>query len=201
MRCLMCGRELGYGSVRDIVFGDDPLCMSCRRKWRYKRIRFRFDHCTLRSSCIYNEAFSRCLIQYKELADEALKDVFLYRDLKWFRRTYRNRQLLMMPSSPKKAESRGFSHLGRMFECSGLEITEPFIKLEEGDQKQKNREERLKMENMIILKEDAVLKDRIVLCDDTVTTGATLRGALKALENRHADIEIYTVSVNRRWVR
>lgn len=201
MRCLMCDRELGYGSIRDIVFAEDPLCMHCRRLWQYKKIRFRFENRTLRSSCIYNEAFSRCLIQYKELADEALKDVFLYHDLKWFRRTYRNRQLIMMPSSSAKMESRGFSHLRRMFECTGMEIAEPFIKLDESDQKQKNRRERLEMENRIILKEDAVLKDRIVLCDDTVTTGSTLKGALKALSDIPLDIEIYTVSANRRWVR
>lgn len=199
MRCLICGKELGYGSIRDIVYGDDPLCMDCRRQWKKKRIRFSFDGYPLYASYIYNEAFSKCLIQYKELADEALKDAFLFEDLKWFRRTFRRRQIVLMPSSRMKLESRGFSHLRKMFECTGMEITEPFIRLDEGSQKQKNRQERMEIENRIILKPDAALNKRIVLCDDTITTGATLKGALNALSEEHLNIRIYTVSANRRW--
>ena len=88
MRCLMCEKELGYGSLTDILFGDDPLCHACRVKWKKKRIRFMFEGHRLRSSYVYNEAFSSCLIRYKELGDEALKDAFLYEDKNWFRRTY-----------------------------------------------------------------------------------------------------------------
>lgn len=201
MRCLMCDTQLGYSALRDILSGDDPLCMDCRRKWRKKRISFRFEGYRLRSSYVYNEAFSKCLIQYKELADEALKDAFLYEDLRWFRRVYHGRQLVMMPSSPVKREARGFSHLKRMFECTGMEIIEPFVKPDETDQKKRSVRQRRRMEHGIFLKPDAAFAERIVLCDDTVTTGSTLKGALNALGDSCADIEIYTVSANRRWLR
>ena len=149
---------------------------------------------------MYDEAFSKCLIQYKELADEVLKDVFLYEEVRWFRRVYRGARLAMLPSSPMKLQSRGFSHLKRMFECTGMEIIEPFVKLDSADQKKRSVSERRKMEHGIFLKPDADLKGKIVLCDDTITTGSTLKGALNALGDKAEDIEIYTVSANRRWL-
>ena len=201
MRCLMCGKELGYGSLSDIISGEDPLCMECRRKWQKRRISFCFEGIRLRSSYVYNEAFSKCLIQYKELADEALKDVFLYEDLRWFQRMYRGYQLVMMPSSLHKLQSRGFSHLRQMFECTGMEIIEPFVKPDEGDQKGKSKVMRHAIESGIVLKPDAQLHKKIVLCDDTITTGSTLKGALKALAGMDLKIRIYTVSANYRWLK
>ncbi len=201
MRCLMCGKELGYGSLSDIISGEDPLCMDCRRQWRKRQISFRFEGLRLRSSYVYNDAFSKCLIQYKELADEALKDVFLYENLRWFQRVYRGYQLVMMPSSFQKIQNRGFSHLRKMFECTGMEIIEPFIKIDSTDQKGKSRIMRHAIESGIVLRADARLNEKIVLCDDTITTGSTLRGALKALHGKQLKIGIYTVSANYRWLK
>ena len=200
MRCLMCDCELGYGSLRDILFGDDPLCLDCRRQWQKRKICFDFEGHRLRSSYVYNEAFSRCLIQYKELCDEALKDVFLYENLRWFQRTYRGYQIAILPSSLSKQAKRGFSHLEKMFACTGMEIIDPFLKTDEGDQKKKTVRQRAEIENRIFLKPDAELKKKIVLCDDTITTGSTMKGALRALGEENVHVEIYTVSVNRRWI-
>ena len=201
MRCLMCEKELGYGSLTDILFGDDPLCHACRVKWKKKRIRFMFEGHRLRSSYVYNEAFSSCLIRYKELGDEALKDAFLYEDKNWFRHTYRGYTPVLMPSTKEKEEASGFSHLARMFECTGKETLSPFVKLSDRTQKGRTRAERLAMSVNIGLKEGAVLPDKIVLCDDVITTGSTLRGALKALEGYSGKIEIYTVSATALWFR
>jgi competence protein ComFC len=201
MRCLMCDRELGYGSLTDILFADDPLCHACRVKWKKKKIRFEFEGHRLRSSYVYNEAFSACLIRYKELGDEALKDAFLFEDKNWFRRTYRGYTPVIMPSAKEKEAARGFCHLAGMFGCTEREILSPFVKLSDRTQKGSTRAERLAMSANIGLKEDAVLPGRIVLCDDVITTGSTLRGALKALEGYRGKIEIYTVSASSLWFR
>lgn len=197
----MCEKEMGKGGLRDILFGDDPLCIDCRRMWKNKPVKFYLDDVELNASYVYNEAFSGCLIQYKELADEALKDVFLFENRKWFRRKYRGYALVMMPSTQQKIQARGFSHLKEMFACTKMEIIEPFEKTADTVQKGKSRRQRLEMMSEIRLKEGIVLPEKIVLCDDTVTTGSTLRGALHALKGYSGKIQIYTVSANRRWYR
>lgn len=200
MRCMMCGKLIGSDSIYDALWSDDMLCSSCRRQWEKKDISFRLDGVRLRSSYVYNKTFSSCLIQYKECGDEALKDVFLYQVLRQFKIRYRGRILLMMPSSDDKIRQRGFSHLGRMFECTGMEIMEPFAKTQSSPQKGRNRAGRLSMAHHIVLKEPMKPGMKLLLCDDTVTTGATLKGALNCLKDLSADIEIYTVSANHRWI-
>ena len=66
MRCLMCGKEMKQGSFRDILFEEDLLCENCRSGWDKRKIEFRLDGIRVRSDYVYNDAFSNCLIQYKE---------------------------------------------------------------------------------------------------------------------------------------
>ena len=199
MRCIYCGRQMQESSLRDLLAGSDPLCLPCRAQWERKDIRFLLDGIRLDSFYVYNEVFSSCLIQYKECGDEALKDVFLYGLEGKIRRMYRGYTFLMMPSSEEKVNERGFSHLAAMAECLRLPAEEPFEKISHASQKRLGREERLKMAGNIRLKDGAVLPEKIVLFDDTVTTGATLRGALSCFDHEGHRIRICTVSYNRRW--
>ena len=200
MKCLLCGRQMQESSLSDLIFGNDLLCRKCRGEWQRKDIAFLLDGVPLDSFYVYNAAFSACLIQYKECGDEALKDVFLSQVKNRLRRRYRGFTLLMMPSTQKKTEARGFSHLKSMFECLGLPCLEPFEKTEDISQKAMGRSARQEMITAIRLKKDIQLPEKIVLCDDTVTTGATLKGALKCLDQKKHTIRICTVSYNARWI-
>lgn len=201
MRCLMCGKDLMEGSLTDILIGEDPLCSSCRSQWEKIRWRFRFHGVPVYASYLYNEAFSACLIQYKECCDEALADVFLTEEKNRVKRMYRGWTMIPMPSTPERQTQRGFHHLRGMLACTGLPVLDAFEKTAAGEQKKQDRAGRLKMADAIRLKEDAVLPEKIVLFDDTVTTGSTILGALRCLEGRNIQIRIYAVSVNYRWVR
>ena len=57
------------------------------------------------------------------------------------------------------------------------------------------------MEHGIVLKQGILLPEKTVLCDDTLTSGATMKGALNALEKKPGKLRIYTVSINRTWVK
>lgn len=200
MRCLMCGKNRDAGSLKDILYGNDPLCSECRAEWQKKRIRFRIEGIPAESSYVYNRAFSRCLIQYKECGDEALKDVFLYEVREYLQLRYHGYVLCLMPSSEEKREVRGFSHLSLMFSCLNMKMLEPFAKQSSQSQKVLHRRERMEMSHLITLKENIELPDKILLCDDTVTTGATLSGALSCLAQRVKKVRIYTVSANAAWL-
>ena len=200
MRCLMCGKNRDEGTFRDLFDPQDPLCEKCRSEWHRKQIRFRLGGVLAESSYVYNEAFSRCLIQFKELNDEALKDVFLYEVAGRLRFRYRGYTLCLLPSSEEKSAARGFSHLRLMFACLKMPMIEPFRKVTSQDQKHLNREERLAMQDAIILKDGVQLPEKILLCDDIITTGATMLGALAALGKKAKKVRIYAVSANIRWL-
>ena len=171
MRCLMCGEPIGTETFADLFRGEDVLCSACRGQW--KRISHRFRFCGKNAFGLYeyNDAFSSCLIQFKELGDEALKDVFLYPDCARLKRMYHGRTLLLLPSAAEKLEARGFSHLWEMFESIGLPMLEPFVK-----------------------RDTVHLPKRVVLADDVITSGSTMKGALAVLP-KDLDVQVFACAI------
>ena len=190
MRCLMCGEPIRNDSLEDLFRPEDVLCSRCRSEWKRIDQHSKLNGIPVYVLYEYNEAFSSCLLQYKECLDEALKPAFLFPDRNRLKRMYRGMTLLLMPSTREKQAERGFSHLAGIFEGLGLPMIEAFEKTAEIDQKGKHRAERMKLETGIRLKRDIRLPKRIVLADDVITTGSTIKGALRCLPEGH-DVRIF----------
>lgn len=199
MRCLLCACNKEDASLSDLLDGTDPICQTCRRKWERKDLYFKLEGIPCYAPYVYNDAFSECLLQFKECGDEALKDVFLYEIRKQFRRKYRGYTILLMPSSTQKREERGFSHLEEIFSCTKMPMLDVLAKAENISQKQKTFQERMEMKQKIQLKTDMKLPDRILLVDDTITSGATMLGALACIKDKCRKVRIFSVSANQRW--
>lgn len=190
MRCLMCHKPIRRDSFATLFQKEDVLCTDCRSAWKRIEKRFRFEGHDAFALYAYAGGFSECLLQYKELCDEALKPVFLYPDRGLLRRMYHGRTLLLLPSSKEKEAYRGFSHLAGMFEGLDLPMMEPFEKTENISQKNRSREERAVMASAIRLKPGVRIPKKVVLADDVITTGSTMKGALAALP-KGRDIKIF----------
>lgn len=198
MRCLLCGKEMGSDDLYDLFLSDDVICRDCRNKWERAPHALKVDGICAEAPWIYNDAFASCLLQYKELYDEALGPAFLQCDRKRLHRKYHGYRLFLMPSSKRNRERRGFSHLEGMFAGIGKSIEEPFEMIDELDQKQKSGRQRVRMEENIRLKDGVKVQGKILLCDDTMTTGSTLRGALRCLKGAK-DVRIVCASFNKAW--
>ena len=199
MRCLLCDKEIGSDDLYDLLWSEDVLCRACRKQWQRMPHGFRFKKMQVEALWVYNDAFSRALLQYKECNDEALEDVFLIKDRRRLHWKYRGWTVALMPSSPEKYAKRGFSHLEGMFAGLGLPMIEPFMQITSMDQKQKDRRSRQLMANNIRWKEGCPVPQKILLCDDTITTGATLVGAARAIPQK-CRIKILCASANEAWI-
>ncbi|MEE8807434.1 MAG: hypothetical protein SOI44_03325 [Lactimicrobium sp.] len=198
MQCLLCHKEIGSDSLYDLLVSEDVLCSSCRKSWQRIDLHFQIEGVKAYAPWLYEENFSHALIQYKEAGDEALSPVFFQLDKKKLRRKYKNFCVCAMPSSQRKRSMRGFSHLALMYDWLG-DVHDPFGMKQQMDQKAKGME-RERMASNLFLQENLDSKKKILLVDDTVTTGATLRGALCALgPGRH--VEILCASANHRFVK
>ena len=102
MRCLLCHKEIGSDSMRDLLFRDDVLCASCRSDWQKAHRQYVFEGVKAEALWIYEGGFRSCLIQYKERWDEALAPVFLYPCRNEIRRKYHGCVFLLLPSSKRK---------------------------------------------------------------------------------------------------
>lgn len=194
MRCLLCHKEIGSDSLRDLLFEDDVLCSACRQTFRRAQVQYEFEGVKAEALWFYGEGFASSLLQYKERWDEALAPVFLYPDRNRIRRKYRGYVFLLVPSSRRKREERGFNHLEKMLACTGLETMEPFELIEERCQKGADPGERRRMEKNIRLKKGVQLPGRICVFDDTLTTGSTMRGALNCMKRKEG-VRILTAGI------
>lgn len=157
--------------------------MKCQSRLNYKPQTVCLDGVKVRSLYVYDSEFSRLLIQYKENLDIELRFVFkeLIRELK-----IRNKQKVVMPSSVDKLAYRGFNHVKEIF---GQDCLDPFIKVSEHKQVGLSRKEREKVS--FHLKQE--VKGKVILLDDVITTGSTLKEAIRLLRP-HCQIECFTIA-------
>ena len=191
----------GEGDFIDILENDDPLCHTCRSYLTKIKFRMQFHGYKLYASYLYDDAFAKILVQYKECFDEALKTVFLYPLRWWLTLRFFGYTVCYLPSSKEKIAKRGFHHLEKMFSLLSLRQLDLFEKVNDFDQKNRSVEERMKMSDNIVLKKNCVVPKKILLVDDTITTGASMLGALHCLKDYDCKIVIYVVSVNRLWLK
>ena len=197
----MCGMEKGEGDFIDILENDDPLCHTCRSHLTKIKFRMQFHGYKLYTSYLYDDAFAKLLVQYKECFDEALKTVFLYPFRWWLTFRFFGYTVCYLPSSKEKIAKRGFHHLEKMFSTLPLRQLDILEKASDFDQKNCSVDERMKMSDNIVLKKNCVVPKKILLVDDTITTGASMLGALRCLKDNDCKIVIYVVSVNRLWLK
>ncbi len=189
---------------------DELYCKSCFEKIKISTLRSYLekkpilcDKCTMETSDlhmgkvadlsvtylnVYDGLMKEWLLKYKEQRDVELAPCFLFRYSAYLKFLSKTHVIVPLPSSAKKLEERGFSHLGMMLECYGIPHVDALIKESNLVQKEASASERVKSSS-IRLKDgmsENMRNKRILLFDDVVTTGSTLKEAYGVLKQNGA---------------
>ncbi|MCI5773276.1 MAG: hypothetical protein MR210_01835 [Erysipelotrichaceae bacterium] len=193
-RCLWCDGPIENGhDLLTIYLSKLCLCGHCQRQLALKKRRFVVEKVKAESFYQYDAFFSSLLIQYKECFDEALHEVFL-KDLNHYLAfRYHGYHLVCMPSSQSKLAQRGFDHLHLMFQDCHLPFCDCLYKIDDTQQKMLSANKRQALR--LGLKEVAI-PTKLLLVDDVCSTKATLKQAIKLLDNGQRRLRIVVVAYN-----
>ena len=188
-RCISCGEDF---------IGLCPICKS-----EIKRVKETKDN--YYSYAYYNGVIKNVILNFKYkkifLAGDILSE-FLLEIIK--ENNIEADGIFFVPASKKSIKKRGFNQCEiiakKVGEFTSIPVYKSLIKIKETKEQKTlskyDREENIK-DAFIILKSEEVKDKRIILIDDVITTGATIKECEKVLREFGAkEIKILTISKN-----
>ena len=148
---------------------------------------FKIDGTDALSIYEYDELIKEKIYLFKGCEDYELKDIFIQPFKFELEAIYEGYKIVPIPSYFEDDQKRGFNHVVEIFKCLQLQMYKCLIKTENIKQKELNYDQRQKIGE--ILKFDSnfdVKNKKILIVDDVITTGASMKAAIKIMKNNGA---------------
>ncbi len=194
--CKLCFKDYYQISLLDILDDSNCICKQC-----YKEIvpvfkQFDVDGYKAVSIYGYTPKIQSLLFQFKGCFDIEIGNVFLERYRRELRFRYIDYVLVPIPSFKDDDENRGFNHVIEMFKILKLPMIDLIEKTKQVKQATSSSKERIEISKYLQLKNRQSLKKKnVLIVDDVYTTGATMKAAIKLVEQLNPKkIEILVMS-------
>lgn len=180
--CLICFKEFVPQGIDSLI--SAPCCQECGIQLKPSIKHQNLLGINGESLAIFDDCYRKLINRFKTQLDIALAPVFLWQFVPYLRARYQSYEILLMPSSGMTVQLRGFDHLEEIFKILGNKMLKNLTKNNEIQQKGLNHIERVNNNNSLEIIDQHLLKNRkILLVDDIISTGATMKSAIKLLKN------------------
>jgi predicted amidophosphoribosyltransferase len=159
-----------------------PLqCAKCYAQLEWHHQISSFEGFPIESFFDYGPVFKSRIHQFKGFGDVVLGSTFLHHHAMYIKLKYHGFSILSAPSHPLDIQQRGFHHLDEIILPLGLPKVQAFYKNKHHRQAEQNAEGRKDIQYVIERHPSLRFPRKILLFDDIMTTGETIRSMLKLL--------------------
>lgn len=172
------------------------MCDQCFLKYQAKFINFKIGkYCGL-AIYEYDEAIRELIYQFKGCYDIELGGLFLEQYLKYLRFKYLGYKVVSIPSYYLEDTRREFNHVKEAFNSMKLERLDILEKIDEYKQSNQKHKDRMNIKYHLKVSDiEKVRNKKILIVDDVVTTGSTLKATIDLINQGHPKcIKILTLA-------
>jgi len=193
--CKSCFKSMRYNSFHSLINSEITICDDCLYYSKPVFKEFTIDGVRGIAIYEYNPYIRNKIFTYKICEDYELKDFFLKPYKIGINLMFFGYIVVPIPSYKIDDARRGYNHVIEIFNCLSFKIFNCLIKTKDIKQKLLNYEERQEIGKYFKFDSSFDIKNKkILLVDDVITTGASMKAAIKILkENGARKIEILSI--------